>query len=73
MSPGRQKRRCRDDGGRHGSTGRKGKRPGGGDDPDRLTDHARERVEEAKRRQPWQRSGRGHRICRKEISPLKMR
>ena len=39
MSPGWQKRRCGDDGGWYGGT------------EDRLADHARERVEEAKRRQ----------------------
>ena len=35
-----------------GAQAEKGKRPGGGTILDRLTDHARERVEEAKRRQP---------------------
>ena len=35
-----------------GTQAEKGKRPGGGTILDRLTDHARERVEEAKRRQP---------------------
>ena len=35
-----------------GAQAEKGKRPGGGTILDRLADHARERVEEAKRRQP---------------------